>query len=81
MARGMTVLVPQGARRNAKPKVVLYNPPAAHYTMPLSLLAVGSALDRSRFEVRIIDARIDREPLRMLMREARDAVCVGGADS
>lgn len=44
-------------------KVVLYNPKAVFWTLPLSLLAVGSALDRSRFDVRIVDGRLDPEAL------------------
>ncbi len=62
---------------NTKPKIVLYNPPAAHFTMPLSLIAIGSALDRSEFDVRLIDARLDRNALETLVDEARDALCVG----
>jgi hypothetical protein len=31
-----------------KPLVVLYNPRAVFYTMPLSLIALASALDRRR---------------------------------
>ena len=42
--------------------VVLYNPQAVFYTMPLGLLAVGSALDRDRYSVRIIDARVEAHP-------------------
>ncbi len=34
-------------------KVVLYNPQSVFYTMPLGLLAVGSALDSDRYAVRI----------------------------
>ena len=33
-------------------RVVLYNPRAVFYTMPLALLAVGSHLDPERYEVR-----------------------------
>ncbi len=68
---------PHSARVRQKPKVVLYNPPAIHYTLPLSLIAVGSALDRSEVDVRIIDARLDRDPLNRLLNEARDALLVG----
>jgi anaerobic magnesium-protoporphyrin IX monomethyl ester cyclase len=32
-------------------KVVLYNPRAVFFTMPLALLAVGSHLDPERYEV------------------------------
>ncbi len=40
-------------------KIVLYNPHAVFFTMPLALLAVGSDLDPERFEVVIIDGRLD----------------------
>jgi anaerobic magnesium-protoporphyrin IX monomethyl ester cyclase len=36
-------------------KVVLYNPHAVFWTMPLGLIAVGSALDPERYDVQIID--------------------------
>ena len=42
-------------------KVVLYNPQAAFYTMPLALLAVGSHLDPRKYDVRIIDGRLETE--------------------
>jgi radical SAM superfamily enzyme YgiQ (UPF0313 family) len=58
-------------------RVVLYNPHAVFNTMPLALVAVGSALDRDRFEVRVIDARLDPHPHETLLREARGAICVG----
>ncbi len=60
-------------RRN----VVLYNPQAVFFTMPLGLLAVGSALDPSRYSVRIIDARLEARPHEALVTAAKDAVCVG----
>ena len=37
-------------------KVVLYNPQAVFFTMPLALLAIGSELDPEIYEV-IIDRR------------------------
>jgi radical SAM superfamily enzyme YgiQ (UPF0313 family) len=60
-----------------KSKIVLYNPRAVFYTMPLALVAVGSALDRTRYEVVIVDARLERDPLGRLMEELRDALCLG----
>lgn len=45
--------------------------------MPLGLLAVGSALERSRFEVRIVDARLEADPLAALLLAAEGALCVG----
>ena len=40
----------------SKPKVVLYNPDAVFYTMPLGLLAVASALDAKKYDVVIVGA-------------------------
>src|SRR6185436_5542779 len=45
------------------------------YTMPLPLLAVGSALDPQRYEVRIVDGRIDDGRTRVL-DEIDDAACL-----
>jgi len=58
-------------------KVVLYNPRAVFFTMPLALVAVGSALDRRRFEVRIVDGRLERDPVARVIAETEGAVCVG----
>jgi radical SAM superfamily enzyme YgiQ (UPF0313 family) len=57
--------------------VVLYNPRAVFYTMPLALVALGSALDRSRFDVVIIDGRLERDPERAVAEAVRTALCVG----
>jgi anaerobic magnesium-protoporphyrin IX monomethyl ester cyclase len=57
-------------------KVVLYNPRAVFWTLPLGLVAVGSALG-PEWDVRIVDARLEQDPLRRVADEARDAVCVG----
>src|SRR5438874_2969776 len=58
-------------------KIVLYNPRAVFWTMPLGLIAVGSALDPERYEVQIVDARLERDPLGKLLAEAKDALCLG----
>jgi radical SAM superfamily enzyme YgiQ (UPF0313 family) len=58
-------------------KIVLYNPRAVFWTMPLGLIAVGSALDTERYEVKIVDARLESDPVGKLLAEARDALCVG----
>lgn len=56
-------------------KVVLYNPQAVFWTMPLALLAVASALDREKYEVVIVDGRLS-SPQALL--EALDgALCLG----
>lgn len=60
-----------------KPLVVLYNPRAPFHTLPLGLLAVGSALDRSRCEVRIVDGRLEPDPLDTLRPLLGRALCLG----
>jgi radical SAM superfamily enzyme YgiQ (UPF0313 family) len=56
-------------------KIVLYNPRAVFWTMPLALLAVGSALDRRRCEVVILDGRFDS--VERVVAEVGDALCLG----
>jgi radical SAM superfamily enzyme YgiQ (UPF0313 family) len=58
-------------------KIVLYNPDAVFWTMPLGLLAVGSALDPERYEVKIVDARLEKDPVGAVLAESKDALCVG----
>jgi radical SAM superfamily enzyme YgiQ (UPF0313 family) len=60
-----------------KAKVLLFNPQSDFYAMPLGLLAVGSALDKDRFEVRIFDERLDSNAPTKVLAETADAVCVG----
>ena len=58
-------------------KVVLYNPRAVFYTMPLALIAIGSELDPAKYEVVIVDGRIDPDPERTLAALLPGAVCLG----
>ena len=51
-------------------RIVLYNPRAVFHTMPLGLLAVGSALDRTEFRVVIVDARLESAIRTMSVRDA-----------
>lgn len=60
-----------------KKKVVLYNPLSAFYDMPLGLLSVGSVLDSKIYDVKIIDARVDKNPHELLKRECNKAICLG----
>ena len=60
-----------------KRKVLLFNPESEFYAMPLGLVAVGSALDPAKYDVRIFDARIDREAASKVIAQAADAACVG----
>jgi radical SAM superfamily enzyme YgiQ (UPF0313 family) len=43
--------------------VVLYNPAAVFFTMPLALIAIGSYLDSSKYDVVIIDGRLEADPM------------------
>jgi radical SAM superfamily enzyme YgiQ (UPF0313 family) len=58
-------------------KILLYNPISVFFDMPLALLAIGSMLDASHYEVVIIDGRILRDPLRKLLEHAGDALLLG----
>ncbi|MBI4502223.1 MAG: B12-binding domain-containing radical SAM protein [Gemmatimonadetes bacterium] len=60
-----------------KPKVVLYNPVAEFYTMPLALLAIGSHLDRERYQPVIVDGRLKHDPASTLVSAVEGAVCLG----
>ena len=60
-----------------KPRIVLYNPRAPFFTMPLGLVAVGSALDRSRYDVIVVDGRIEPNPIARVLEATDEAVCLG----
>jgi radical SAM superfamily enzyme YgiQ (UPF0313 family) len=60
-----------------RPRVVLYNPRAVFYTMPLALVAIASALDRQDVDVVIIDGRLEHDPVRRVLAASEDALCVG----
>lgn len=64
---------PAGGRH----KVVLYNPRAVFYTMPLALLAIGSELDPATYEVVIVDGRLEPEADAAVIEQLKDAVCLG----
>jgi anaerobic magnesium-protoporphyrin IX monomethyl ester cyclase len=78
MPEEITLHIPQlkqadGPRR----KVVLYNPRAVFFTMPLGPLAVASDLDPLRYEVVLIDGRLEDDPERAVLAQLDDAVCLG----
>jgi anaerobic magnesium-protoporphyrin IX monomethyl ester cyclase len=58
-------------------KVVLYNPRAVFFTMPLALLAIGSELDPERYEVVIIDGRLEPHAQRAVLSHIEGALCLG----
>lgn len=58
-------------------KVILYNPISVFFDMPLALLAIGSTLDLKKYEVIIIDSRIEKTPLDCIKQHLNDAICFG----
>jgi anaerobic magnesium-protoporphyrin IX monomethyl ester cyclase len=58
-------------------RVVLYNPQAVFFTMPLALLALASSLDQPDVEVVIIDGRLEADPVGAVVAAAQGALCVG----
>lgn len=60
-----------------KQKVVLYNPIAVFFDMPLALLSLASNLDRDRFEPVIVDARLRRDARKAVLEQCEGAVCLG----
>lgn len=71
----MTAVIPQQLR--ARTKIVLYNPQAVFFTMPLALLAIGSELDPARYEVVTIDARLEADAEAAVLSQLEGALCVG----
>lgn len=63
--------------KGARLKVVLYNPQAVFFTMPLALLAIGSELDPEVYEVVIIDGRLDPDAEKTVASHMDTAVCLG----
>ena len=63
-----------------KKRIILYNPAAPYYTMPLQFLALAAVMDSDRYEVVIIDARVERstgEAHEKMKRLLPGALCVG----
>lgn len=61
----------------ARRKVVLYNPQAVFFTMPLALLAIGSELDPEHYEVITIDGRLEADAEAAVLAHLDGAVCLG----
>jgi radical SAM superfamily enzyme YgiQ (UPF0313 family) len=57
--------------------VVLYNPQAVFFTLPLALLAIGSELDPEVYEVIIVDARLEPDAEGVVLSHLDGALCVG----
>jgi len=62
------------------PKIVLYNPQEKRKirtpTLPLSLLFIGSSLEKEGYDVKIIDARVEDNPHKMVLDTLdNDTIC------
>jgi anaerobic magnesium-protoporphyrin IX monomethyl ester cyclase len=66
-----------GRPRGKRLKVVLYNPRAVFFTMPLALLAIGSELDPALYEVVTIDGRLEPDAERTVLSQLDGALCLG----
>jgi anaerobic magnesium-protoporphyrin IX monomethyl ester cyclase len=60
-----------------RPKIVLYNPQAVFFTMPLALLAIGSELDPNTYEVVIVDGRLEADAQAAVLSQLDGALCLG----
>ena len=60
-----------------RPKVILYNPEAVFFTMPLALVAIGSYLDRAKYDVILVDGRLEDDPIAAIEAHLDDAICMG----
>lgn len=58
-------------------KIVLYNPDAVFFDMPLALLSIGSCLNPEKYKVEIIDARVDAHSDADLLSACEGALCLG----
>jgi anaerobic magnesium-protoporphyrin IX monomethyl ester cyclase len=76
MGGGMTALIATRPNRR-RHKVVLYNPQAVFFTLPLALLAIGSELDPEVYEVIIVDARLEPDAESVVLSHLDGALCVG----
>ena len=64
---------------SARPRarIVLYNPRAVFFTLPLALLAIGSELDPELYEVVIVDGRLEDDPVAAVLAQLDGALCLG----
>jgi radical SAM superfamily enzyme YgiQ (UPF0313 family) len=63
-------------------KIVLYNPPPApprHPVVraPLALISISTLLTRENYEIVIVDRNLYPEPIKKVVEEAGDAICLG----
>lgn len=70
-------ITPPSKAAGSRHRVVLYNPKAVFFDLPLALIGIGSALDPERFEVLIFDARVDNRAAERAVLAAAGALCFG----
>ncbi|MGB5848809.1 MAG: radical SAM protein [Ignavibacteriaceae bacterium] len=62
---------------NSRKKIILYNPKTVFFDMPLALLAIGSVIDVEKYEVIIIDARVEENVVELIEQHIHSAICFG----
>jgi len=62
---------------SSRRKIILYNPKAVFFDMPLALLAIGSVIDNKKYDVIIIDARVEENVIDLIKQHINDAICFG----
>jgi anaerobic magnesium-protoporphyrin IX monomethyl ester cyclase len=70
-----TLPAPRAA--SGRTRIVLYNPRAVFFTMPLALMAIGSELDPERYEVVIVDGRLEPNAVAAVLAKLPGALCFG----
>lgn len=60
-----------------KKKIVLYNPQAVFFTMPLGLLAIASCLDKQKYDIVVVDGRLESDAAGRVLSELEGAFCLG----
>ena len=66
-----------GGGSSGRRKVVLYNPRAVFYTMPLALITIASHLDPERYDPILLDGRLEDDPEGAVAAKLDGALCLG----
>lgn len=60
-----------------KAKVILYNPKTPTYTFPLGLMAIASYLDQDKYDIEIVDGRINDDCISRVAKASDNLLCIG----
>ncbi len=60
-----------------KKTILLYNPKSVFYDMPLALLAIGSMVNKEKYNVKIIDGRIEKDVKNIIAAYGKEIICLG----